>query len=546
MTGRFNNVGVMGIAAAVPKQQSDNELYVSIVGERRVRKQAKLTGIEKSHVSPIRQRTSDLCFYSARKLMEHLGWKPEDISVMVLASQTTNYRLPSTAFWIQKKLGLSEDCLVYDINMGCSACNIGIQNVAAHLSNMIIGSKGLVLCGDICNEPISDQGLVPEVVRNSMLFGSAGAAVAIEAIPNKSIHYMIKSRGQSFDTIIGFQQTPTHMDGDLVFEFAINDVAKDILAFEKNTIPRNDTDYIVLHQAQKMIVDSVVDSCEYPDEMVLNSYSEYGNTSGASIPLSICANREKINKETPRFLICGFGVGLSWAINYFDVPIDNILPVIETDEYDYSDIQPVSYLWNKSILFYGLEDPRCTAAIEGIMEKTCKNTYTVTNDIELLKSIEKRCILPITNSVIGDMNAIVENIKSNQDNLAGMIISCNYLSDEETIELIRYIDEQHAFDPKSVSIILLDESDDEQDMRDRLEYLNKTYKEDRFSFNFIDVKTEKICFVPRIERYSKWLNEYNRSDKKEEMSRAYDISNVILCLISDITRYIKNSIIHLD
>ena len=81
-----------------------------------------------------------------------------------------------------------------------------------------------------------------------------------------------------------------------------------------------------------MILDSICDECEIQEEKELRSLNEYGNTSSASILLSICANIElfKDRKEL-KMLLCGFGVGLAWSMIYTKIPTQNILPIIETD-----------------------------------------------------------------------------------------------------------------------------------------------------------------------------------------------------------------------
>ncbi len=545
MVGSFLNVGVTGISVAVPEQVSDNELYIEIVGERRVKKQAKLTGVERSHISPFKQRTSDLCFASAKKLIEHMGWKLDEISVLVFASQKVNYRLPSTAFLIQKRLGISEDCLVYDINMGCSSANIGIQDVAAHLASLPEGSKGIVICGDVCDEPKKEKDLIPEVIRNNMLFGSGGAAIALEHKEGLHIDYLVRSYGEKYDSIIGFRNTPTHMKGDAVFEFAINDVVNEILDFEKKCVSRDRVDFLVLHQAQKMILDSIVDACDYPDEKVLYSYKEFGNTSGASIPLSICSNRDRFDNEYERFMICGFGVGLSLAIDYITVPAANILPVICTDEYDRSDMQPKGYLWHKSILVFDPEDPRCGVTVEGIMENTCKNIYLMSDDALLCRRLEDVYYFPVKTAPRYDIDAIAAQIHNEDDALSGIVFSCKYLSDADIISYIEFLWNAGCISSDICRVILIDSPGNDMDKHNRLLNLNSSSPSEAITYNMVIIGEDEITYEPRLDHYSTWLRKFVHSSEKEKMSRAYDISNLIYFLVTDLTKNINLSMIRL-
>lgn len=123
------------------------------------------------------------------------------------------------------------------------------------------------------------------------------------------------------------------MDGEGVFTFAINDVVRDINAFKSEwMLQENDIDYYVFHQAQKLILDSVAAGCGIDECKELRSLRDYGNTSGASVPLSLCVNRDKFaDKKTIRTLTCGFGVGLSWSMAYAEIETKNILPLVVSD-----------------------------------------------------------------------------------------------------------------------------------------------------------------------------------------------------------------------
>ena len=99
----------------------------------------------------------------------------------------------------------------------------------------------------------------------------------------------------------------------------------------------DDVDYFVFHQAQKLIVDGIVQEAGIPAEKVLYSCENYGNTSSASVPLTLCSELgESQDDEKIKVLLCGYGIGLSWGILYTEIEKKCILPVIETD-YVYND-----------------------------------------------------------------------------------------------------------------------------------------------------------------------------------------------------------------
>lgn len=338
MTESFDNITVRGIAAAVPSGVEENALAAGILGERRCKKQIRLTGIERRHVSENGQAMSDLCYPVAKKLMEHLDWEPESIRVLVLVTQCPNYQAPSTAFLLHKLLGLSRDCIAFDVNLGCSAFNAGIEIVSALLQRFPGTARGICLQGDLAGRCIK-EGVDADVLAGAILFGSAGSGVAIEkdeplaAIP---IPLQTMSDGQHYRAILKAAQKDVslQMDGEAVLTFSITDVVEEVIAFRNRFhLAEDDVDFYAFHQAQKMILDSIISSCGIDPNKELRSLREYGNTSGASIPLSLCANRDKFeDRENVRILSCGFGVGLTCSTSYFQIPSKDILPLIISDE----------------------------------------------------------------------------------------------------------------------------------------------------------------------------------------------------------------------
>lgn len=334
MGGVLTDICIAGISTAVPKDVEKNINASSFLGSRRCKRQIKLTGIEERHVIPIGQKISDLCYVAAQKLLITLGWNPSDVRVLVLLTQHPNYRAPSTAFLLQKMLRISNDCTVFDVNLGCSAFNVGIQIVSSLLSQIAGKAKGLCLIGDLASQTINAECSADEMVGN-MLFGAAGSAVAIEkGNTNEKIPFCTFSDGTRFQAIQRNFGGRTHMDGEGVFNFSTNDVPNTIKTFLKeNHILDENIDYYVFHQAQKMILDSLIAECGINKEKELRSISLYGNTSGASIPLSLCANKELfMNRENIRIFSCGYGVGLSWSMAYMLLPTQYILPIIESNE----------------------------------------------------------------------------------------------------------------------------------------------------------------------------------------------------------------------
>lgn len=327
MQGIYSNIKLQGIEVTVPKRCIENSNYYEVLGEKKVRKQVKLTGIESCYQAEGEESTENMCFDAAENLLKRLKWNREEIRVFILVTQTPSCVMPSTAFILQSRLGIGENCMVFDMNLGCSAYTAGIQVAAGMLEKCGEGSKGLLLVGDTVSKTVAE-----EDYQNKMMFGDGCAATALEVREGSTLKFMQKSDGSQYDKIFMKDwQDCFHMDGMGVFHFTINQVVGYLKEFkEKFSINEEDIDFYVFHQAQKYIIDNLVDFAEVPEEKVLNSYTRYGNTAGASIPVSLCVNKDKIaalGKERVRLLLCGFGVGLSCGCVMTEVEAEDVLGI---------------------------------------------------------------------------------------------------------------------------------------------------------------------------------------------------------------------------
>ena len=125
-----------------------------------------------------------------------------------------------------------------------------------------------------------------------------------------------------------------YLNGMEVFNFSIIDVPKLILEFMKEyNYKSEDFDYLLLHQANLFIIKHLAKKVKFPMEKVPLSLDKYGNSSGTTIPVTIC---DAFAGKEPRHihaLMSGFGVGLSWAVSTLDFDTADVLPIFHTDEY---------------------------------------------------------------------------------------------------------------------------------------------------------------------------------------------------------------------
>lgn len=332
MYGKYDNIKIRGIASAVPTTVIDNEECAEKLGSRRAKKQVMLTGIRNRHCVKQGQAASDLSCVSAEKLLQKLEWDRNEIRVIVNVTQSPDVHTPSTAMIIQKRLGIGEDCLAFDVNLGCTGYVSGLQIIAAILQNT--GGKGLLLVGDGMYSEI------PEVpTTDSLLFGDGASATAIELEDNNPMLYAQKTDGTRHGLLSVALDGTLTMDGNSVLLFSLNEVCQSIKECKEYfSIEEESIDYYILHQAQKLILEGIAKECDIDSGKVLTSYEEYGNTSTATLPITICNNVEEIQKKKHvKLYLCGFGVGLAWSSVVVEMDTDCILP-IEVTDYSYNDL----------------------------------------------------------------------------------------------------------------------------------------------------------------------------------------------------------------
>lgn len=322
----LENTAIRAIASVAPTNVLDNEKFAASVEDKRYRRRILYTGIKKRHAVIGNQRTSDLAAVAAERIIEKLKWDKDSIGTLIFVTQSPDLYAPSTAMLIQTKLGLSQDLLAFDVNLGCSGFTSGIQ-IMAGILNQTKG-RGLLLMGDC-------QHYAPgtEYDAHSILFGDGGAAAALEydeTVPPIPAFQM--TDGSRFKALCSTFAQGQIMDGNEIVLFSLNEVVNDINDFHEHfRIDRQEVDFYALHQAQKIIVDGIADNCGLNKEKVLEIYSEYGNTSSASIPFAICGNISKYQSKELTFFCCGYGIGLAWSGVLIKLSKERIIALEEND-----------------------------------------------------------------------------------------------------------------------------------------------------------------------------------------------------------------------
>jgi 3-oxoacyl-[acyl-carrier-protein] synthase-3 len=284
-----------------------------------------------------------LCHAAAKRLLEKLGWEPSSVDALILITQTPDYAVPASACVLQHRLGLSEDCIAFDVNLGCSAYVYGIWLAATMISTQDL-NRILLLVGDTSNYGINQNDSA-----TAMIFGDGGSATALERSAGKNIKYFLKTKGSGYRNIIvpaGHARSRSRkdvaeseyelsMNGSNIFSFTITDVPRTIESFmSQYNIDMNDVDLYVFHQANRFILRHLAKKLNLPMEKVPLSIERYGNTSGESIPITLVDALGNEESSGPlKLFLCGFGIGLSWGGVYLEMDKSVCLPMIYTNDY---------------------------------------------------------------------------------------------------------------------------------------------------------------------------------------------------------------------
>lgn len=339
----IQNLKISGLACAVPtKKVSIDDYPDSVIGQEEKRKFKENTGILESYCVHSKQTTSDLCFQAAEKILEEKGVERECIDAVIFISQTADYLKPATACILQSRLKLSKDCMAFDINLGCSGFVYGLQIAGSLIAGGSL-KHVLVLLGDTRNS------LVPEFDTMNALHGDAGAAFLLEK-GESTIRTLLKTDGSGYKAILtpgltsriwvdesnfSMEKVQVTMDGVQVFEFTFREVPKVFKEFFNLTgTSFDDFDYCILHQANLGMLKHLQKKMKLANEKMPLSIDRYGNTSSASIPMTLVDLVER--EETPermKIISSGFGVGLSWGIAAFEIDRADVFPMIFTDDY---------------------------------------------------------------------------------------------------------------------------------------------------------------------------------------------------------------------
>lgn len=302
---RFEQTGLLGLAAAVPRKTVDNRALGRELQVQGIDELVRKIGIEERRMAEEGVCASDLCLAAAERLLEDMQVDRSEIDLLVFVSQTPDYRMPATAVTLQHRLGLPSTTMAFDISLGCSGFVYGLSVVYALVQQAGI-RRALLLDGETRTRAYS-----PRDRTTAFLFGDGGVAALIGKEGGGTSHFSLCSDGSrhellhipaggyrmpsSADTVVervddekGNIRSLEHgrMNGPDIFNFIIREVPRDILALlDRARVSKADIDYFVFHQANSYINGYLMKKLGLDPAKVPSSLGSFGNTaSGDNYP----------------------------------------------------------------------------------------------------------------------------------------------------------------------------------------------------------------------------------------------------------------------
>ena len=319
---RIDGFRIAGVSTCVPSHTIDNIECGKDYGVDEVRKVVAMAGVRYRNVVQPGVTSTDLCFEAANRLLESIDWPRDTITGLILVTQTPDYFLPSSSCMLHKWLGLSDQCAVFDVGLGCSGYPYGLY-LAATMLKAGGHQRILMLQGDTPSRFTS-----PDDHATTLLFSDAGSATAIELAPSggEPGYFCLQTDGTGYGALIipggGFRdRAPADprdlflsMDGAGVFNFTIRRVpplVRDTLAFAGLNV--ENVDWFLFHQSNRFIMKHLAKKCGVPEERLPLVLERFGNSGGASIPLALTQGVPETERNDFRVMAVGYGVGLSWG-----------------------------------------------------------------------------------------------------------------------------------------------------------------------------------------------------------------------------------------
>lgn len=272
------------------------------------------TGIRQRHISAPGEMTSDLATNAAKKAIASAGIDVSDIDLIIVATTTPDKIFPSVATMVQRKLGITNNCPVFDMQAVCSGFVYGLSTAdnfikaGANKCALVIGADTMSKITDYTDR------------SNCILWGDGAGAIILQASEDEGVISTHLHANGNYETMLHVPRNAEGpdtilMEGNAVFKMAVNtldQIVDETLA--ANNMQKTDIDWLVPHQANIRILQATAKKLDMDMDKVVVTVDQHGNTSAASIPLALdVAVSDGRIKRGEVVLMEAFGGGFTWG-----------------------------------------------------------------------------------------------------------------------------------------------------------------------------------------------------------------------------------------
>jgi 3-oxoacyl-[acyl-carrier-protein] synthase III len=301
------NAGIIGIGRYLPEKVLTNADLEKMVdtSDEWIRTR---TGIEERRVAGEDVNTSDMAYEAAKKAISDAEISAEELDLILVATVTPDQPFPSVACLLQDRLG-AKKAAAMDISAACAGFMYGMITGKQFIDNGVY--KNVLIVGVEKLSRITDW----DDRNTAVLFGDAAGAAVLGPVPDGKgiLAFELGADGSGAKHL--YQEENIVMNGREVFKFAVRQMGESsVNVIEKAGLKKEDVDFLIPHQANIRIMEAARQRLELPVEKMSKTVNKYGNTSAASIPVSLVEDLQDGRvKEDDVVVMVGFGGGLTWG-----------------------------------------------------------------------------------------------------------------------------------------------------------------------------------------------------------------------------------------
>jgi len=271
----------------------------------------KRTGIEERRLASPEETSAELGTLASAKALAVAGLDPAELDMVIVATSTPDFQMPSAASLVQDKLKAT-GAGAFDLNAACSGFLYALAQ--AHGLAAAGTARRIMVCGSDTLTHVTDA----DDVGTSILFGDGAGSVVVEAVegPSRLGPFNLLSDGAQAPLLyIPKAAGVMRMRGREVYRHAVEGMAGAVRdTLDAAGLETTEIDALVAHQANARILEAVAARLDLKEDQVLSNIAHYGNTSAASIPIELALAADAgLLADGSVVVVTAFGAGFAWG-----------------------------------------------------------------------------------------------------------------------------------------------------------------------------------------------------------------------------------------